>query len=472
MSESEREELKELYRGLFDEFQRGDNPASRDNKWASYIFRESNIPNPFPDCNRYLEGFSYGGSSIKYLDSDYFRYTIMDRIHRSNYYDKIFDFIIDHGLSPFQKTSIAEDKKRKPSISFNLISGFITRIYDLKLNEKLRIDSAFNQSFKELSGFFMNETLVLKTLVTLYGPTGDAEIISLDENISIKRADYSIVKQFGILYNDINHHHTEILENDYYIEFKTEINKGDYTSLFPFAADNTLKKIHTVLALSYCGNIELGKMIFLPDAWPLIPMKRGSAPTKPQQRYNHTNKFICIFSEAQSEKTKTNWVALKDIDLDSLDPLIQSSIKRILKAKSTPNIEDRIIEMVLAIEYLINTQTYEVTLQLCWKVINFLDKNTDLNKLYKQLRRFLNLRGDIFHGNKPVIPSDENINLLKLIEQITNELLLKFIPLSKKYSYKQINKALNRSMYNRKSINEILNEISTPMPPESVEPII
>jgi HAMP domain-containing protein len=223
--------LKSYFNELLNEFNSENNFSKSIEKRLSLILRESFIPNPSPNFNRYKEGLNYSSTSRKYLDTDSFSVSIIEELKKLNRFNDIFNFIIENNYSPFTTKTIEQDLNSFPSVTRNIISGFITRVYELMINEFKDLNSAFNQTFDELERFLSNDYVTVFTLINLYGPTGSINEIELCENVKIKKADYKIVSQFSLLYNDINLHHTEIFENDYYIEIKHNFLKKDYLTI-------------------------------------------------------------------------------------------------------------------------------------------------------------------------------------------------------------------------------------------------
>jgi hypothetical protein len=369
---------------------------------------------------------------------------------------KIFYYIDAIGLSPFKKLSFEEDIRYMPSISRNLIADFIGRIIELSI---LETNSNYNpiffeKAYSELEEFLLADTFKYKILTNLYGPKGNIEEIILP-NAIIKKADYKIAKMFCIHYPHINMMGQEMMENDYFIEIERTIKKSQWQVQMRNELD-IVPDIFNHLVLSNFGNIELGKFLDISGAWPIIKTQTMIHSFQ-ANRYSDYNKFIYEINESSKKHIIENSKKLSDTDFDKLDDSIKASLKRLKKSKSTFDIEDKIIELTLSIEYLINTQNFEVTLQLCLKIIRLFDDSNQDERLFKILKDFYSLRSDIVHGNKSKIIVDEKtIGLVHKVETIVLDILTKFIILNKKYSFKKINEALTKSLYINKSILEIL----------------
>lgn len=312
----------------------------------------------------------------------------------------------------------------------------------------------FDKAYSELEEFLLADTFKYKILTSLYGPKGNVDEIILS-NAVIKKADYKIAKMFCLHYPHINMMGQEMMENDYYIEIERTIERIKWQEQMRNEPE-IIPNIFNQLILSNFGNIELGKFLYISDAWPIIRTQTMIHSFK-ANRYSNYNKFIYEITENSKNSIIENSKKLNDIDFEKLDNSIKASLKRLKKSKSTFDIEDKIIELTLSLEYLINTQNFEVTLQLCLKIIKlYCDSNQD-EKLYKTLKEFYDLRSNVVHGkNKKIIADKRTIDLIHQVEMIVLDILIKFIILNQKHSFDHINKALTKSLHINKSINEIL----------------
>ncbi|MCF8343401.1 MAG: hypothetical protein K9H13_02070, partial [Bacteroidales bacterium] len=281
------DELKKQFNILLDFFQ---NDSNRDYKLMS-CYRSSFIPAPCPNFDRY-NSKGYGSSTSVYFDSDIFRNTIISTLNTYVTFKKIYDIIIDINPTFLPKKDLKEDLNSKPSITTNIIAGFIAKVYDLKINNETAITDAFNHTFDSLIYFLKHDNVQINTLISLDGPSGILDEISLNESFKIKKANYNIVKEFSLLYNQVLSPIQNVIhENDYYLEINHVINKHDYQDYYN-SQNKIIDKLFNIIAISDVGNIEKGKRIIKTDAWPLCLPKRGSAPIQTEDKYNIKNKFI------------------------------------------------------------------------------------------------------------------------------------------------------------------------------------
>jgi len=246
-----------------------------------------------------------------------------------------------------------------------------------------------------------------------------------------------------------------MIENDYYIEIEREITKKNWQRQLA-EEKSVIEKVFNCLLLSNPGNIELGKSLRMSKAWPLIRtnvMNISKIPNK----YSGRNLFRYEFNAQSIKSIQDNYGLLKDVNYTKIDDKIKNSFERLKKAKSTFKIEDKIVELALGIEYLINTKDFEVTLQLRCKIMKILYPSNQDENIFKQLGDFFSLRGDVMHGNKRVKSLSRNISLIQVIEKIILDVLLRYILLNQKYSFEKINVALDKTLYLSKTVEEILN---------------
>ena len=415
----------------------------------------------FPSENQNLDRYTRQSTqdiSISFIDPLMISGILRSKIDEFRSSRKIFDYITTNNLSPFKKLTFEEDLRYMPSISRNLIADFISRIIELSI---LETNSNFNpvlfdKAYSELEEFLLADTFKYKILTSLYGPKGNVDEIILP-NAVIKKADYKIAKMFCLHYPHINMMGQEMMENDYYIEIERTIEKIMWREQMRNEPE-IIPSIFNQLVLSNFGNIELGKFLYISDAWPII-RTQTMIESFEANRYSKYNKFIYEITEKSKNSIIEKSKKLSGIDFEKLDDSIKASLKRLKKSKSTFDIEDKIIELTLSIEYLINTQNFEVTLQLCLKIIKLYSDSNQDEKLFKALKEFYDLRSNVVHGKKKKIIADEKtINLIHQMEMIVLDILIKFIILNQKYSFDQINIALTKSLHINKSINEILEK--------------
>ena len=172
--------------------------------------------------------------------------------------------------------------------------------------------------------------------------------------------------------------------------------------------------------------------------------------------YNFSYRSKYVFNNEDAATLEKISLNIKSVDFDRLDIRIKYSIERLRKAKACRDINDRVVELALALEYLINTSNYEVTMQLALKPIKLLhDKNEDTN-LYRSLKAFYSLRSKVVHGNEKIDNDTKHLSTIDVMEVTIQQMILRFMDLNKNYTFKQINDALEKALYISRPLHEIL----------------
>lgn len=136
-------------------------------------------------------------------------------------------------------------------------------------------------------------------------------------------------------------------------------------------------------------------------------------------------------------KENFDWIVTDNLKLDN--PL-RYAIKWLKKAKQETDINNKIVQLSLVLEYSINTDRNDITKDLKEKsaiLFTYEHKNnykSAKNKIYD----FYNLRCKIVHGDDEINSSDETEKLILDAETIIRENLLLLCKLNQSYSFEKI----------------------------------
>lgn len=370
---------------------------------------------------------------------------------------KIFDYVSQHKLWIKEGQSYEEDAVSGPSITSNIIAGFLTRNFEINNYQFVVTNVSFLQAFSELLAFFQNDEIDIIAYLSLYGPSGDVEKITLTENICVEKANYDIVKLFNIFYTDNSSHHIDMFDGDYVLVFRYSVPKSDHQKVFTFEESLMEKWFHFCL-LCEIGNVEFGKKLLVSSGWPLLTLK---APSSILYNVNHYSAFFksnYFFKASEISRYHELAEIIERTDFRKIDAKIKYSIERLQKSKASRNINDRIVELSLALEYLINTTNSEVTLQLCLKAIILLNDNNIDSEIFKKLKKFYDFRSKIVHGNSKIEINSINADIINFTETTIQKLIVTVIQINQRYNYTVMNEALTIAMHVRKPLMEILEE--------------
>jgi Apea-like HEPN len=411
---------------------------------------------PAPGSERYGKGFTIQSEAC-------FKANLLTqalRLYTRSFIStqKIFDYFVRERLWFREVENIETDFNTSPFISQNIISGFLARNFELNQYKLVCTPASIAQALAELDAYLGRDYIELRTLLALHGPFGDLEELSLSKNVSLKRADFRISRLFGLYYSDWDNHYVEMFEGDYVLDINFRVPKKDVFAIASIENATFDAWFHVPL-LAKVGNIEMGKRVRTSNDWPAVLTSASHAILwQSANPYGFHFKSQFCFENGDAQYLSEIASKIEQVDFHKLDDRIKYSIERFRKAKSCRDINDKVIELALALEYLINTVSYEVTLQLALKSLKLLhDDNADPT-LYRSLKAFYGLRSKVVHGNEKIANDPKNINMIDSVEKTVQQMILRFIELNAKYTFKRINEALDKSLYISRPLLEILEK--------------
>lgn len=114
--------------------------------------------------------------------------------------------------------------------------------------------------------------------------------------------------------------------------------------------------------------------------------------------------------------------------------------------------------MSLAFEYLINTVSLEVSLQLRLKAVKLLNAQKASEHIFQTINRFNGYRSKVVHGSGEVSNDKKTATVVNDAERIILDILLRMIELNQTFTFNQISEDLNKSLYLPQTLYEILNK--------------
>lgn len=347
------------------------------------------------------------------------------------------------GSYNFGDTDLETSFKKMPSVIFNLLSGFIVRVLELEKFKFEMEEDFFDIVFKELETILDNNYFEYKTLIGLYGIEGNITEFNCGD-ISIKKATKKIADLFCYHYYESDFYH-EMIEGDYYLEIKRKAEKVNWQQELNKDGRNAVNKAIELIILCGNGYIERGKAIRICDDWSIVRTKKIIHKYRDYNSISNKNNFIFTFNNKVIESIEENYDYIFGKYSDKIN---ESSIllakKRLINAKKENDINDRIVELSLSLEYSIKTDRRGISKALREKSAVLFNYNDliDYKKTKDIIRKFYEMRGDIIHGKKEIEYNDDNIKLIKEAENIIRNNLLLLIKLNKKYSIDEIDNTI------------------------------
>jgi hypothetical protein len=378
-------------------------------------------------------------------------------IHSFSSTKKIFDLVVGNNWWHRPTQSFEQDCHQSPSIVQNLIAGFLVRNFEINNYQTEITDFSFAQAFEELMVFFENDTIAISAYLSLHGPHGLLEQVQLAENVWLLKADHELARHYGLFYSSNDGHYIDLFEEDYLLRVDYKIHKRDLSHLHQIET-SLLKKWFIVPLLSQVGNIEMGKVLRISTAWPVMTIKAPTAFYYNLNRYSSFNKSSYNLHKDCLPDIYHVASFISKCDFDKMDNHLHFSLDRLKKTKAATNINDRVVELALAFEYLINTMPFEVTLQLCIKAVKLYNDLTKEEQVFKGMKKFYDLRSKVVHGNASLKVDDKVQKTVDFAEAVVMKILLRLMQLNSQYDFKQISKALDKVMHRSVTLEELLLE--------------
>jgi hypothetical protein len=368
---------------------------------------------------------------------------------------KIVEWILARKLWPREVESVDTDFRNMPSISLNIVAGFFIRNFTINNYTFQITPESFSQAFEELVAFFESDEYTITTYLSLYGPHGDLSDFQLGEKIWIKRVDHHLAKNYCRNYSTGESHYIEMFDGDYVLQANYTLNKKDFLSV-QRTEDPLLEKWFAATLLMSKGNIERGKILRETKQWPLLNVPAPNSPIYNPNLYGAHNKSAFQFNALNTSRLSQVSAVFATLGYDQLDKKLHLAFRRLSRFKAAKNLDDRVVELALALEYLINTKAFEVTLQLCLKATKLFAKTGEEKQAYDTISSFYSMRSKVVHGNSTIKDNEETRQLILDTEEIVCSILLRLIELNKKYSFKEISLALDHSLFLPQTLDEIL----------------
>jgi hypothetical protein len=447
-----KEHLKEMYQNLVHEFRSIAGNIYETQKFWGYI---KNTFTPAKSDKRYADGHTI--EVIQTFNQTWFSQILRSSIQNLKSTQNIIQWIGENGYWFRDYSSIEDDIHRIPSISNNYIAGFLIRNFELNNFELIITEQSFHQSFEELYGFLLKDNFEVTSLLILHGPDGNLDEIKLSDTASIIAANKEISVLFNRYYAIADNHYCDMFPGDYVLKLRTITPKSLLTSFSTLEHDE-FDKWFLVAVTAGIGNIEKGKIVRISGDWAAMNIPAPMASHYNLNRYSKTHPSDYHFTNDGVPLIERAIQVISETKPEMLDNNLSHAIKRIIKSKKASTIDDKVVELALALEYLINTERFEINLQLKAKGTILHGEKGKEDETYKTIGEFYSLRSAVVHGHSSLKKDEKNKIILEKSEVIILTILLRMIELNNRYSYKEISEALKRSMYMPASLDDLLEQ--------------
>jgi hypothetical protein len=398
----------------------------------------------------------YQNGFVLHLDSLYQYFTQISFSFQA--VERLYAYISNNNLwhdtmFPFKGQTTA-----MPSEVARVYGGFLCRNFEINNYEFLITENSFEQAYNELQSYFQRDYILYDHYFHLKGLGGTEEEVILNEEVSIVRAGHEMAKFFSINYTLPNYGDVEVYEDDYLLKISFKILKKDYNNanrakLYSHK-DYIIDKWKNFIILTVPDMVMLGKEIKLSTDW-VLEYNFAPGPYGIEKRFWGNPKNVLTSELAITMQNYAHsFMNIKPIK--NLDKKILYSLSRLKKSKESSSIDDRVVDLAIAFEYLINTSGMDITLQLCLKLIKLLPNKDSKDEAFNKLKSFYNLRSKVIHGNDTLNNDEKNLLIVNYAEKAIRLATFRLIELNQKYTYEEIDKQLKRTLYRPETIDELL----------------
>jgi len=361
---------------------------------------------------------------------------------QSNEFNDLIEILISN-QNDYKKISEYETKIENIS---DVVKKFIVYLYQTE--QKIVFNGNKLEKYaSELEAFFRDDEKIITSMHPLDGFYSNVERIELEEGLFIQRmslnereeliSGYSLNSRLNI---------TNMLTNEYWLCNEYLLKSGgtnDYAILIE-------KEFLKFLRIFKSGKVKIRHYKFKAKYWTndfIFSGLIGHSDTFLVENGNYT------IQKEEIEKFTDLWRKYREIDF-SQDKALNIAIKRYNDSFVRREIEDRIIDLMIAFEafFLTKDEKMELTFKLALRTAIFFG-GVDRENLFEFMKKAYSARSEIVHGIKPTdkIKVKKGINtkefdeytlqeFLNKLEEIFRECLLKYI---RKYQEHKIEKLIN-----------------------------
>ena len=314
----------------------------------------------------------------------------------------------------------------------------------------------------ELEAYFRGDEVIITSKHPLDGFYSNVERIELEKGLFIQRTPLNEREEFfSHIHYDSYFNKSHILKNEYWLINEYALKGGSINEY----ANATEKEFLKFLRIFESGSVEIHYYQLESNYWNPDLFGIGGIGGRADTFVVGHGDYIV--QEDEIEQFTGLWRKYREIDF-SQDKALNIAIKRFNDSFTRREVEDRIIDLMIAFEamFLKENEKMELTFKLSLRTAIFLeDVDAESENLFEFMKKAYDTRSDIVHGvkTKDKIKVKRSINageydeytlneFVNKLEDIFRECLLKYI---QKYRGYQINKLID--LMDKKSLNNALD---------------
>lgn len=381
----------------------------------------------------------------------------------------LFEFMFKHNLIPEthrRDELVGYDAAISiiPSCISKVAGGFIARNFELNGNKASVTEASFEKAFGELISFYEKDSVDMEFYMLLGGVSGDSGIAINNGEIEIRKIDNGLSMLLNLKLNQDRlapFDKVSVRPGEYVLKFKAKINKVHF-HMYPLETryDNLLKQIinkwETWVTLGLVGNVTFGSILSTSTDWVM-------APHGPYRWSSHKSFGSDYKAKFEDSFKSLGGIVLMAIETDfaKIEDKIGHAISRLKKAKNCSTHSDKVIELAIALEFIIpnSQEKKDIGLNLKLRTIKILDLPDDeREQCYAILGKFYSLRSNIMHGNKIVTNDPKHVDTISKTEILIQRVIVQMIILLKKYKYGKIEKCLETAIFKQAPLSLLLSK--------------
>lgn len=381
---------------------------------------------------------------------------LLDKFTNQKLLKKVFDKLNEVAKYNFDDENFEKSMTKIPSIVHNYIIGIILKTIKIEKNYQLEIDlSNFDALFDELIYFLKEEYFCWEERYLIHGMIGEIPSIEV-ENIKIEKITLESQNLFEFFYNYANliRFNSDFKIGNYYLSVKNRILKKDRFRYINVLGSNKINQIMKILLLSSNGNLKYGRGIRLSYDWTVLN-SREQHVLNDSLEFKGNKDFYNLDKAENNIKNNLNLFIQEDFKLEES---LEYAIERLKKSKQEIDINNKVVELALALEYSIKTNAKDdITKVLKEKsaILFKYETNTGYSRIKEKIYDFYDIRSRIMHGEKKYGREEEKVlRKIYLAEEVIRENILLLCKINQKKSLEEIDRYLEeiRLLKEKKSL--------------------
>jgi len=362
---------------------------------------------------------------------------------QSNEFKEMIEILISN-QNNYKKIDEYENKIENLS---EIVKKFIIYLYQTEQKIFFK-ENELEKYISELEAFFREDEVIITSIHPLDGFYSNVERIELEKGLFVQRMTLNEREELfsGYLhYSTFNR--TDLLVNEYWLINEYLLKSGVPTDHAIFIEKEFLK----FLRIFKSGKVKMRHYKFKAKYWTPDPDFIFSGLISQSDTFVVDNGNYIIQKE-ETERFTDLWRKYREIDF-SQDRALNTAINRYNDSFTRREVEDRIIDLVIAFEtiFLKENEKMELTFKLALRTAVFLE-GIDIKRenLFEFIKKAYDIRSVIIHGSK----TKDKINVKKSVESkeydeytlheflnklenVFRECLLKYIQEYRRYQIKE-----------------------------------